>query len=283
MCYTVFVNHRGCSAENCTAGQAMSWRRGRGERMRILHITDLHAGGKQGLEREKEVWERLYREVAAVTEGRQKIDIIAVTGDLVTKGAEEEYRRVENYLQKLMEAVGLEKSQVFFCCGNHDADTPDAESTFKGYEEFIERFYGGAVPQCPIPVYSINSCKRTSWKRFNDCWLDPDDVDEILKKAEPGKKGILLLHHQPEIFDDQTQMERLNKAVGLILGGHLHTGYTRQITWKGMTVVNGMAVTPHLDFIPAGFQIVEWKEDKSVETVMYVFKENEGVIEVTAW
>lgn len=251
--------------------------------MKILHITDLHAGGKQGLEKEKAAWERLYREVAAVTEGRQKMDMIAVTGDLVTNGTEGEYRRVEEYIHGLMKVVGLEKKQVFFCCGNHDADTSEAGSTFHGYEGFIERFYDGEAPVSQIPVYSVNSCKKTSWERFNDCWLDPADVDEILKKAEPGKKGILLLHHQPEIFEDQTQIERLNKAISLILGGHLHTGYTRQITWKGMTVVNGMAITPHLDFIPVGFQVVELKDDGTVETVMYVYKEGGGVTEVTAW
>ena len=86
------------------------------------------------------------------------------------------------------------------------------------------------------------------------------------------------MHHQPEIFDDQSQIIRLNQAVSLILGGHLHSGYTRQITWKGMTVVNGMAITPHLGFIARGFQMVELSEDGTVEIVMYVYRDGEGVL-----
>ena len=45
----------------------------------------------------------------------------------------------------------------------------------------------------------------------------------------------------------------------------------------------GMAITPHLDFIPVGFQIVDLKDDGNVETMMYVYKEGHGVAEVTAW
>ena len=248
--------------------------------MKILHITDLHIGWKTDLKNEKADWERLYRETRAAAADGQKAHIIAVTGDLVMHGTEEEYRRVEEYLHGLRKVLGLGRDKVFFCCGNHDSDTPEAGSTFLEYEAFLKRFYDGETPSCKIPVFSINCCKKTSLAHFNDCWLDPEDVDQILKNYEknPGQKGVLLLHHQPEIFDDQSQIIRLNQAVSLILGGHLHSGYTRQITWKGMTVVNGMAITPHLGFIARGFQMVELSEDGTVETVMYVYRDGEGVL-----
>ena len=251
--------------------------------MKILHITDVHVGWEADLGREKQAWERLYRETAAVAAGSGKADILAVTGDLVTNGTEEEYRRAENYFQGLGEFLGINKEQMFFCCGNHDSDTPETGSTFHEYEAFVERFYSGRTPSCQIlPVFSINSCKKTSLKDFNDCWLDPRDVDDIIQRSAPDHKGILLMHHQPEIFDDQTQIIRLNKAIGLILGGHLHSGYARQIRWKGMTVVNGMAITPHFPFLPKGFQVVDLREDGTVETVMYVYKEKQGVLEQKA-
>ena len=248
--------------------------------MKILHITDLHVGWKPDRAEEKKQWERLYRETRAAEEEGHKADILAVTGDLVMHGTREEYRQVEEYLHGLRTVLGLGRDKVFFCCGNHDSDTPDAGSSFLEYEAFLKRFYGGETPSSQIPVFSVNCCKKTSAERFNDCWLDPEDVDEILKKAEEnqGPKGILLMHHQPEIFDDQSQIARLNRAVSLILGGHLHSGYTRQITWKGMTVVNGMAVMPHLSFISRGFQIVELLEDGKVETVMYAYRDGEGVV-----
>ena len=79
--------------------------------MKILHITDVHVGWEADLGREKQAWERLYRETAAVAAGSGKADILAVTGDLVTNGTEEEYRRVENYLQGLGEILDIEKGQ----------------------------------------------------------------------------------------------------------------------------------------------------------------------------
>lgn len=251
--------------------------------MKILHITDLHVGWETDQEKEKRTWERLYRETAAAAAGGQKADIIAVTGDMVMHGTEEEYRRVEEYLHGLRAVLGLGRKKVFFCCGNHDSDTPDAGSTFLEYEAFLKRFYDGQTPSCKVPVFSINCCKKTSIARFNDCWLDPEDVDGIIGRVDTGQKGILLMHHQPEIFDDQSQIVRLSQAVSLILGGHLHSGYTRQITWKGMTAVNGMAVTPHLSFIARGFQMVELSEDGTVKTVMYVFRDGDGVLTETAF
>lgn len=252
--------------------------------MKILHITDIHVGWEPDREKEKSGWERLYREVTSVAAGRGKADIIAVTGDLVMHGTKEEYRRTEEYIHGLRKLLGMEKEQVFFCCGNHDSDTPDAGSTFHEYEAFVKRFYGGGVPDSwgGVPVFSVNSCKRTSLKNFNDCWLDPEDVDEILKRAVFGKRGILLMHHHPEIFDDQSQIVRLNEAVGLILGGHLHSGYARQIAWKGMTAVNGMAITPHFGFIPKGFQVVDVSESGEVRTMMYVYRDGGGVLEQEA-
>lgn len=252
--------------------------------MKILHITDLHIGWKTDLKNEKADWERLYRETRAAAADGQKAHIIAVTGDLVMHGTEEEYRRVEEYLHGLRKVLGLGRDKVFFCCGNHDSDTPEAGSTFLEYEAFLKRFYDGETPSCKIPVFSINCCKKTSLAHFNDCWLDPEDVDQILKNYEknPGQKGVLLMHHQPEIFDDQSQIVRLKEAVALILGGHLHSGYARQIAWKGMTAVNGMAITPHFQFIPKGFQVVDMAEDGKVETVMYVYKDGGGVLKQRA-
>lgn len=250
--------------------------------MKILHITDVHVGWESDQEKEKQAWERLYRETKAAASGSQRADIIAVTGDLVMHGTEEEYRRVEDYLHGLGKILGIAEEQMFFCCGNHDSDSPEAGSSFLEYEAFVKRFYGGTTPRCQIPVFSINSCKKTSLKDFNNCWLDPGDVDEILEKAAPGERGILLMHHQPEIFDDQSQIIRLNRAVKLILGGHLHSGYARQIEWKGMTAVNGMAITPHLPFIPRGFQIIDLADDETVSTTMYVYKGDQGVLEQKA-
>lgn len=248
--------------------------------MKILHVTDLHTGWMEEGQKEQAAWERLYREAGAVIQKTQAPDILAVTGDLVMHGTKEEFQRTEGYLNRLRKILGLGKERVFFCCGNHDSDTPQAGSAFNEYEAFVRRFYDGSKPWGQGLVYSVSSCKKTSLARFNDCWLDPKDVDRILEQGRgQERKGVLLMHHQPEMFDSQTEIERLGAAVNVILGGHLHTGYTRQYEWKGMTVVNGIAVTPHLDFLPRGFQMVETDGLGGVETVMYVFRDGKGVWE----
>lgn len=245
--------------------------------MKILHITDLHTGWKE--EAEQGTWGRLYQVAEALKEREQLPDMAAVTGDLVQHGAREEFERTKRYLHGLRDILGLDRGRVFFCCGNHDADTFETGASFKEYEAFLERFYGGESLWQGAAVCSVNSCKRTSAAYYNNCWLDPEDTDRILSCGENRKKAIVLMHHQPEIFDDQSQIERLGGAVKLILGGHLHSSYARQYDWKGITVVNGVALMPHLDFIPQGFQIVDVAEEGEISTVMYVFKDGGGVWE----
>lgn len=154
----------------------------------------------------------------------------------------------------------------------------------------------GVVTADGVQVFSLNCCKKTSLAHFDDAWLDSEDIDRVLELAEAAgddesrkegsseekssEKGfseekslkeksrdsgeetepvrILLHHHQPEILDDQSQMIRLG-ASGMfdcMFSGHLHC-YARKYEWHGLTVINGMAAMPHMDFLPRGFQIAE--------------------------
>ena len=81
--------------------------------MKILHITDLHIGWEERIENEKQIWDRLFREISE-TVNENKIDMLAVTGDLVMHGTKEEYQRVEMYLHHLRKILALNKNQVFF-------------------------------------------------------------------------------------------------------------------------------------------------------------------------
>lgn len=266
--------------------------------MRILHITDLHFGWGDSPSAAQEAWNRMAEELLQIqnaleqrvggTETGGAFDMAAITGDLVMHGSESEYLQAEKNIHMLQAQLGLSDAQVVFCQGNHDADGPEAGAAFCAYEKFLKRFYAGQVPGSMTrpgvvagrPVYSLNSNKKTSLEKFNDCWLDPNDVDRILAAAAREKKrGILLMHHQPELFAEQSQIERLSPAVCCILSGHLHSGYTRLYDWKGMRVVNGLAMQAHLPFLPTGFQIVEIAEDDRVSAAMHVHTTTSDIAE----
>lgn len=252
--------------------------------MKLLHITDLHIGTASTIAQEQENWERLYKEIAAHYPAGS-FDLIAVTGDLVLHGTTEEFHRTADYLHRLTKQLGLTNKEIFFCCGNHDSDTPDACSTYHAYEEFLTYFYGsdpipeqGAEIDDKYQIFTINTCKKTSLKRFNDCWFDPEDLAAIQKAALPDRKGILLMHHQPEIFQDQTAIDQLSPMVCCLLNGHLHTGYTRCYEWKNMISVNGLALTPHISFVPSGFQTVEFAEDGTIHAHMHAYTPATGYV-----
>ena len=102
-------------------------------------------------------------------------------------------------------------------------------------------------------------------------------MNQILQLADTKKKAVLLMHHQPEILDDQSQLERLGASgkITCVLSGHLHC-YARRYVRKGLTVVNGMPLMPHADFIPIGFQTVELFDEGKPKTRMFVLTEDGG-------
>ncbi len=263
--------------------------------MRILHLTDLHMGWIADADQEREHWDRFCRAIESACRVRP-VNMAALTGDFGKTGSREEFERAGRALDQLAHILGIRRDHFFFCRGNHDSDTIYAGSSFRNYQQFLDGFYGagqapdqGVITSEGVQVFSLNCCKKTSLARFDDAWLDKADIDEVLELAEAaggsgvfrksgssdGEEGpepirILLHHHQPEILADQSQMKRLGDSglFACMLSGHLHC-YARKYEWQGLTVINGMAVTPHLDFLPGGFQIIELEAPRQVRAWGY--------------
>lgn len=253
------------------------------EMARILHITDVHAGWTADEQQEQAWWDNICKAIVSVVT-EQPVDIVVATGDFCKRGSQWEFARAEMHIRQLMERLGMGMDRLFMCRGNHDTDTADACSTFTMYEDSEKRLYGAEMPKqgtcvkCEdgeCQMFWLNTCSETSYVDFDDAVIIKEEIDTILDMADEDKTVVVLMHHQPEILPDQTQLERLGQCgkVACVFSGHLHC-YTRRYEWKGMTVVNGMPLMPHLGFIPVGFQIMEVSKDGGVNGWKYVIGEN---------
>jgi len=91
--------------------------------LRILHISDLHAGKEVSGNNQwrarlvlGEAWQRNLHEVAA--DG--PVDIVCFTGDLAQSGKAEEYLQAGEFLRSVLDVLGLDASRLFVVPGNHD-------------------------------------------------------------------------------------------------------------------------------------------------------------------
>ncbi len=96
--------------------------------MRILHISDLHFGIKEGKERSrKEVAGRDYyiddliRGLGSIT-AKQPLDYIFITGDIAYSASEEAYREAGMWLTKISRVCRVPADRIYLCPGNRDID-----------------------------------------------------------------------------------------------------------------------------------------------------------------
>jgi len=101
-------------------------------RLRLLHISDLHARGPG----EKEPWRRRrvlgdawLRNLETLMEEEGAPDLILFTGDAAYSGQPDEYREAANFFEVLRDELQLGSDRLYVVPGNHDIDRnvhPDA-------------------------------------------------------------------------------------------------------------------------------------------------------------
>ena len=91
-----------------------------------VHLSDIHFGQEKGPEVyvHDDVKECLIADVATlkVTAGIERMDGIIVTGDVAFSGKKAEYDFAAQWLDRLTQAIGCEKTDVIVVPGNHDID-----------------------------------------------------------------------------------------------------------------------------------------------------------------
>lgn len=246
--------------------------------MNILHMTDLHFSRDTEENEIREKWNHIKIKLKEEL-GDKKVDVMAVTGDITCHGDLCEFRQAKKYLLELSAFLSVKREKIFFCPGNHDADTEGKGSSFYHYQSFLNEFYGKSEYDYPVKkkdkktgekrkfcFVSINTCTETSLQFFDEAFI-PDDAFLQLDDFSDNSYVILLMHHQPEVIKNQECFMRIvnSGVVKLILSGHLHTTQTRMYRAGETTIVNGMAVTPHLQWIPAGFQLIHIKRNDKIK------------------
>lgn len=246
--------------------------------MNILHMTDLHFSRDTEENEIREKWNHIKIKLKEEL-GDKKVDVMAVTGDITCHGDLCEFRQAKKYLLELSAFLSVKREKIFFCPGNHDADTEGKGASFYHYQSFLNEFYGKSVYDYPVKkkdkktgekrkfrFVSINTCTETSLQFFDEAFI-PDDAFLQLDDFSDNSYVILLMHHQPEVIKNQECFMRIvnSGVVKLILSGHLHTTQTRMYRAGETTIVNGMAVTPHLQWIPAGMQLIHIKRNDKIK------------------
>lgn len=99
-----------------------------------LHLADLHL-------RESDSWDsnfvlqRLLEDARQLRADGVEPDAVFITGDLTFSGRTAEFSLVEDFVQRLTEAVGLSPDRCFYVPGNHDVDRNQVNFAAKAIRE----------------------------------------------------------------------------------------------------------------------------------------------------
>lgn len=104
-------------------------------RTNILHISDLHLEDFKPKDndliksrfQEKNFIDKFY---SSIKKYCTKIDYIIITGDSANTGTSKEYSIVRDFLDIMIQELGVEKGQVLICPGNHDINWKKSQKAF---------------------------------------------------------------------------------------------------------------------------------------------------------
>ena len=187
--------------------------------MRLLHISDLHAGSIE----ETAVEHSLERLIARVTP-----ELIAVTGDLTHRGRRREHERAATFLR------GLGKP-LLVVPGNHDIPYTFPARFTRPWAEF-ERQWETVEPVFrseSLVVVGLNSVRPWRHQSGGIRRSQIAGTRELLAKAPEGALRVVCLHHhligapwrsrkRPVSRRSQVLAGLVDAGAELILAGHIH-------------------------------------------------------------
>jgi predicted MPP superfamily phosphohydrolase len=171
--------------------------------LRVVQISDLHIGNQlEG--------ERLARMVARVNETEP--DLVAITGDL--------FHDDPRHLPEARHLDGLRaRYGVFAILGNHDANVgADRVADALAQHAPSVRLLRDELVRLPLPAPLYVAGVEDPGGRWFERRLRYR-VLETLRARWPGDGPLLLLAHQPEVFEHAADL-----GYPLVLAGHTHGG-----------------------------------------------------------
>jgi uncharacterized protein len=188
---------------------------------KIVQLTDIHARSA--------VMDRAELEKVARLANQQQPDLIALTGDYITKGASKSEEMLANAFSQMKAKDG-----VVAVMGNHDRGEDSAP---------LERaLTAGKIKLLNNDVYSIDrQGKLLNIAGVDDVWMKRVDLPKTIARL-PNTGANVLLAHEPDFGDFAANTFRFE----LQLSGHSHGGqiaipFAPRVTppW-GKKYVNGL-------------------------------------------
>ena len=123
-------------------------------RLRILHVSDLHAAAASDWRREKVLGQAWLRNLDALLEDGRPVHLVSFTGDLANKGSGLEYGPGAEFLLATLEHLKVPPDRLFLVPGNHDVDRTVAKPVWDKFRteidspdaEGLSRWMAGAKP-----------------------------------------------------------------------------------------------------------------------------------------
>ncbi|MGA1873015.1 MAG: metallophosphoesterase family protein [Thermoplasmatota archaeon] len=190
---------------------------GRGLKMRIAHISDLHVSSQYYVPK----WGNSM--VQWIND--QEIDLVIISGDLTMDGHPHEY-------DLAMELVGSIDPPKLVVPGNHDAKN-------KGYEVF-EEIFGTRKPFFHNDMVAILGLD-SSEPDIDEGQIGRHDYRSIREKLDTDKATILVMHHhivpvpgtgrERNILTDAGDVLKIcvENGIDLVLSGHRHLPWVWRI------------------------------------------------------
>ena len=161
------------------------------DRIRILHISDLHFGEKSRFKDyiDENICDKLGVRLATPVLEHFKPDLVAVTGDIAHTGGEKDYQCALKFFNSLSENLGLDRDRFVFCPGNHDVNWEicQALEKLKHAAKEIEQMVRSKFPEGKYHYYKwlLNEFYENGIpaKSISDCGLIYDFDDFRLTVA----------------------------------------------------------------------------------------------------
>ena len=207
--------------------------------LRLLHVSDVHATESGALYGEIDTLSRL-ADVAEYARAQElNVDGVVITGDLIQRGNQGAYPRVDEACRNIEATLGV---PVMTVLGNHD--DPEAATKLRGHEAG----HTGVTQVCGTRIVRLNSQTRELGEEQLD-WLS-----DLL--STPSERGtVIALHHPPAashmpvlrkqgLRDARAFMRVIDGSdVRAVLTGHFH--HSQSAVIRGIPVFTAPALSYH--------------------------------------
>lgn len=145
----------------------------------------------------------------------ERIDIIAITGDVMDSSAKVESSNIVPFLEKIKDF-----EHVYFVSGNHEENNFEYGPLIKAMTHYHVKILNNTYEEITIRDRTINVLGLKDDTKFSSSYFTGINQENY----------NILLAHRPELFDSYTNTENNTFNPDLVLTGHAHGGQIRIFT-----------------------------------------------------